>query len=249
MKTNTGTVTAVMGTIVSSLFIITTSVPAQQDPSSRNLYYKLGLEGGLGFVSPDDVNKFIDEWTVLPITVQGTKDVKLNFNISGYLGLMVGDLIEIRPEVGFFIAPKSISYWCGSDLDILIWSICPGISANLTPKIDKGMRLQFGVGLFEYFAAVKWKGEEIFPDPWGAPQTQEFSETWKGNKLGIHATVGLDLQILPNFGFSLSALFKHANIDELKDEQDQVVKWNGIGENFSLDLSGFEFRLGGYLAF
>ena len=92
------------------------------DAQTQN-HFKFGMEGGIGLVNPDDVNDAIDNWINAQadiILLQGNENIRLNFDISIYFGFLIGDFFEIRPEFGFFFAPKLINASTGNGLNVFI---------------------------------------------------------------------------------------------------------------------------------
>ena len=238
--------------IVSFIFLLSffmfSTLLGQQSPQ-KSLQIRIGAEGGLAFINPEDINEFIEDWTssYSVIMMQGTDEIKVGFNGSGYLSLLLQDMIEIRPELGYFIAPKFIMISGGEDLDVILSAFHPGVSASLAPRINKGFRPKFGAGIFQYFGSVN-------VEPQSGPST-----TFTGSKLGFHISAGLELQLFDKLSVTATVLYKHVKIDELKNDDDQVwelVEYDPFSSSRStvqskkigLDLSGVEFRMGANFA-
>ena len=198
---------------------------------------KIGLDGGVAYYNPKDVNSLIDNWLNSNGTVVRDKlitGIHLGFSVNGYLAVSPLKFFDIRPEISYNYIPKIFKYDYGSKaLNISITSYSPGISVNF---FLESWRL--GGGLFKYYSQIKWKDYE-----------KDFNDTWKGDNLGYHVYLGVNPKISSNFRMSITFMYRNIVIKELKNENSQVLKIPSEDRNFMLDLTGFEFRIGFYFSF
>lgn len=198
---------------------------------------KIGLDGGIAYYNPKDVNSLIDNWLNSFGTVVGDKlitEIHLGYSVNGYLAISPLKFFDIRPEFSYNYIPKIFKFEHGSKaLDISISSYSPGISANFFLDI-----WTLGGGLFKYYSQINWNDNE-----------NEFNDTWKGDDLGYHVYLGINPKTSSNFGMSITFMYRNIVVEELKNENSQVLKISSEDRNFMLDLIGFEVRIGFYFSF
>ncbi len=200
-------------------------------------FFKIGLEGGIIYTDPKDVNTSIESWVnSIGSSTRGKlyQDIHIGLVANGYIALTPVKFLDIRPEFEYSYIPKSFKFDYGSKaLDIGISSYSPGISVNFLLGVWR-----LGGGFFNYYCNIKWEDFQ-----------NDYSDTWKGDNFGYQVYGGINPKTKSNVGMSINFVYRNIVIEELRNSNNQVVMEEGEDRNFKLDLSGFEFRLGLYYKF
>lgn len=221
------------------LSLITTISYSQQSDKQKNYnrnYFNIGIDGGLIYFDPKDINSLIDSWfnSVGSIDQEGVKtDIHIGYSISGFISFLPLKFIEIRPAFEYFEASKKFDLEDNKDLNIKIQSYSPGISANFVLGV-----LRIGGSYFKSYAMVDWNDKFI-----------PFNDVWDGSCWGYNIFCGLNAKLSNHSGMSFNFIYNNVLIEELRNKYDQVIRINDESRNFNLDLTGFELNFGIYVTF
>lgn len=194
--------------------------------------FALGLGGGVFFFSPEDVNTFVD--AVLDFqgaeVVSGRSEMTVGLSAAGHVAFIVNDLFEIRPEMLFLFSGLRMEVLGGTDFDFFILSFAPGAYGIL--RLGPG---RLGAGAHVYYT-------QLIVDAAGSD-----SITFDGVDVGFSVLGGLEGRVSDNLFVSGAVIGRLANVDEIRDEDDLLLRIDG--RNFEIDLTGIEIRAGFTLTF
>ena len=208
----------------------------QDKSASQNNWIKLGIDFGISYMNPEEINSLFDCWyNSVGVVVEDEffKGIHLGISATGYIALVLFNVFEIRPQFQYSYAPYLVMIEEAGDLDVKIVSLAPGGSANfiLGP-------VRIGGGIFRYYSVIDWKDSYY-----------QFDGTWKGGAIGYDAFIGLNKIRSKHFGWSFTFIYHYAVIDELTNSNDQTVIIVDENKNLALDLSGYEFKFGFNIGF
>ncbi len=218
--------------LIPILFIENNLLHAQ----NQNFSFKFGIESGVGLFKPDDINQLVENWLESQYGfVYNNSDIKIRPDLifNSYLAYSLHEYVELRLDFEYVYSPAVFDSFISDDLNIAIMSYSPGVSVNLKWEI-----FQFGGGIFRYYSLIEWE-DKIF----------NYIDTWQGDNYGFHLNAGISLQMSSHLGFSSTILYRSITIKELKDKNNRVLIHIPENRNFTLDISGFEFRMGLFYTF
>lgn len=199
-------------------------------------WIKIGGDIGLSYIDPNDINSLFDYiYNAKGIEIQDEILKGIHFGYSGdvYISIIPFKFFELRPQIEYSNYPYTTIVDKQSDINVKILNLKPGISANFIFG-----KVRIGGELFKYQSIIGWKDDFY-----------HFDETWKGNTQGYNIFIGFNSKSSRHFGWSSTIIYEHAIIDELKNSRYQVINIAENNKNFTLDLSGFRYKLGFYFAF
>jgi hypothetical protein len=209
---------------------------SQDSVRHKRNWVKVGADFGLSYINPKDVNSLFDYWyNSINVIVEDEffKGIHLGLSGTGYISIIPVRFFELRPQYEYSYNPYLVMIEEGSDLSVKIKTQKPGISGNF---IFGPVRI--GGGIYKYYSRIEWS-DDLY----------QFSDTWKGNTIGYDAFFGLNKKTSDHFGWSFTFIYQYSVIEELTNKDNQVVVFAEEKDNLTLDLSGFSFKLGFYVAF
>lgn len=235
MKTNKVIISGIV-LLISGWVACCSATFAQDQGKAKRNWVKLGADFGLAYINPEDINALFEEWyNSIGAMVQDEffKGIHLGFSGTGYVSVIPVKFFEMRPQYEYGYYPYLVLNEEGTELSVKIISQRPGISGNfiLGP-------VRIGGGVYKYFSEINWTDDHY-----------QFSDTWKGNTIGYDAFIGLNKITSDHFGWSFTFIYQYAVIEELTNKNDQLVVFAKDLDPLILDLSGFCFKLGFYIAF
>jgi hypothetical protein len=206
---------------------------AQDIEKTKNNWLKLGLDYGLSYTNPTEINNQIGSWltSATPVVDYNFwKGIHLGFAGNAYASITILKLLEIRPQYGFSYAPYFMLTEEAKTLNVNIIYESLGLSSS----IHLG-RFEFGGGVDKYYSRINWKDDSF-----------NFSDCWKGNTIGFNAFIGIDRNRSKHKGVTYTLLYRNATVNQLINENNHIVKNAKDNKDVALNLSGLELKIGFY---
>jgi len=202
--------------------------------NAQELYQKvypdfgIGASVGFSYFFPGDLNDYID--LTVPGALNGAKKEHINTGINVGLFLMYNPLpfLEIVPEFDYFYSRRAFSQ---IDLDAVASYIQLGATCYYIRELYPGINLRFGAGISDYIGTVSW--EYPYSD----------SQKWEGSSIGFHGAVGGEMILSEEMTLSLILVSRYANIGELKDRDNNIIRFPGKNKNLNMNFSGIEAKV------
>lgn len=209
---------------------------AQDVGKTKNNWLKLGLDYGLSYTNPAEVNNQIGSWLISTTPVANYnfwKEIHLGFAGNAYASITILKLFEIRSQYGFSNAPYFMLTEKAKIFNINIIYETLGLSSSFHLG-----RFEIGGGVDKYYSRINWIDESF-----------NFSDSWKGNTLGYNFFIGIDRNKSKHKGVTYTLLYRNATVNQLINENNHIVKNVKDNTDVALNLSGLELKIGLFFGF